>query len=234
MMWNATSPVTSAALVASLALVASACGGSEREHVSRKSALPPSVARALATVRCYTPAPRAFGFVETQGSCAHVIRVARASPGRNVWRVRLRLPPVYCIVFRPGVQYDDVQLDTEVGAIEEIRCPRSVYPNDPTPDLPVRLRAPRGKRAGAASLTAVDANHSRLIAHSGMDTGWIQSGTCQAPTGPHLFELNEFYSSRSDTTIPISVDALRRTPHVVLLDVGGAHGGEPVACAVIK
>ena len=88
------------------------------------------------------------------------------------------------------------------------------------------------RKARGCCLTAVDATHSRVIVHSDLDDGWIQSGTCQAPTGPPLFDLNEFYSLRSDTTIPVPVAKLRQRAHVVLL--GAYVGDDPVACAVIK
>jgi hypothetical protein len=227
-----TANAAGATTAAAVALLACACSESVREQAPpRRSALPPSVTRAIATVRCRAPDSWGYGFVESK--CARVVRVTHA--GGREWRLRLLLPPVYCIRLVVGRYANDGNLDIPgTGFVEELRCPASVYAGQPVPDLPVRMRY-GGPRAGAVSLTAVNQTHTRVIVDSQVDdAAWIQTGTCRTPTGPRLFELNQFYSFRSDTIIRVAIGSLRRTPHVVLLDRGGAHGGDPLACGVIS
>jgi hypothetical protein len=78
----------------------------------------------------------------------------------------------------------------------------------------------------------------RLPSHSVVDDRTLAQATwLLLDTRMHGFADGSSLTSssfRSDTIIRIPVASLLRTPHVVLVDRGGAHGGEPIGCAPIK
>jgi hypothetical protein len=227
------------AIVGLFAVAASACGGAPREQRSpATSRLPPTVSRAIEVVRCYLPAKWDFGFVESYdtSACAHVVKAHRT--GRYEWQLQLRMPPVYCIDLHLHRSMGDARLDVSgVGSIEQVACPASAYPRRRAPDLRLKLGDSSGhptQTEGVVLLTAVDAKHTLVVVNADMDTAWISPGTCRVLNGLPLFRLEPFYSFRSETTILASLQTLVQTPHVLLVDRGGAHGGDPLGCVPIQ
>jgi hypothetical protein len=205
----------------------SGCGGSKPSKVGAQ--IPLAIRAPVAIARCYAPQTLSYGF-ERDG-CAEVEHVEEVRP--KVWRLHLRLPPVYCVEMRLGESTGDLNLDVQgVGSIEEVRCPPSAYPHTATPDLHVQLRPSKKGPEGEAWVTAIDARHALVVVSANMDRAWIQRGGCSANSkAPSAIDLHPFYSFRSETTIRVGLNALLRTPHALFVDSGGAHGGAPVACA---
>jgi hypothetical protein len=190
------------------------------------------VTHAISVARCYVPETWGWGFIKAT-TCAKLIRTMQT--GAKEWRLQLRLPPIYCVQLHLGRSTGDFSLDVPgVGSLDEVRCPTAVYGTQPRPDLRLRFSRWLGKSAGTVSLTALGGTRTRLIVNANMDEAWIGIGTCRKHPHSRLFTLAPFYSFRSDTTIRVSLDSLLRTPHVVLVDAGGAHGGDPLACAAIQ
>ena len=211
------------------------CGGSGA-HTSAENA--PSVTsvapglerarRAAAIAACYPP-QRGYGF--ERGSCSTVERLERVRAG--VWQVQLRRPPVYCIRMHLGFYGGDRNLDVdEVGELAEVRCPPGAYSREAAADLEIPLRStgPSGRRVGRVSLAAVTPTRTRVLVEDGADWAWISRGRCPRGT-QHRFDLQNFHSFRSETILPVPLRSLLATPHSVLTDGGGAHGGDPLACA---
>jgi hypothetical protein len=185
----------------------------------------PSPERAAAIVACRPPQ---VGYGFESGACAAIEKLERVRPG--VWRVQLRRPPVYCVSFHLDHYGGDANLDVDsVGELSEVRCPPSAYPNEPEADVRAPLRAPSGKPAGVVSLTALGPNQTRVLVETDADWAWISRGRC--PARSHTFDLENVYSFRSETTLRVPLQSLLATPHSVLIDGGGAHGGDPLACA---
>ena len=187
----------------------------------------PAPRRAAAIVACHPPHP-GYGFEE--GLCATVQKLERMRAG--VWRVQLRLPPVYCVAIHLDRYSGDPNLDVEsVGKLEEVRCPPAAYSGKRQVDVRADLRTHAGKQYGTVSLTALGPNRTRVVVETDADWAWISRGSCPSPDGRHEFDLTDFYSFRSETTLPVPLQSLTATPHSLLVDGGGAHGGDPYACA---
>ena len=197
-----------------------ACG----DFGSRPQPPPISARRAAEIASCYTPDEFGYGF--ERGSCASIEKIERI--GNDVWRIRLRLPPVYCVDAHLGEYRDDLSTDVEgLGWLEEVRCPAEAYPREREPDLVVSLRGVRG------TVTLIDdgQRRTRVIVEANVDVGWIRHGTCRNPAGGRRLDLDQFYSFRSVTTLPVTVDSLTKIAHALEVDAGGAHGGDPIGCA---
>lgn len=224
-------------------------GASARGRSS--TSLPPGVARALSVVRCYAPDNWGYGFVRVGArpdDCPRLERVRRLQ--RNLWWLQIRdphplLPPkrvprggvVYCLTVHLGHWVGSGYLDVPgVGSLEELACPASAYPRRPEPDVRAPLRMYwNGRASGSVALSAVAGARTEIVVSvRSMDVAMVETGTC-ARTSPHrrLVTLNQFYSFRSDTIVPLSLASLTATPHVVFVDGGGAHGGDPMGCAFL-
>jgi hypothetical protein len=79
-----------------------------------------------------------------------------------------------------------------------------------------------------------------VLVETDADWAWISRGKCPTRGSSGLyrhlasFNLEPFYSYRSDTTLSVPLRTLLATPHAVLIDGGGAHGGDPLACAYLS
>ena len=71
---------------------------------------------------------------------------------------------------------------------------------------------------------------TRVVVKADMDVAWIRSGTCRKPSGKSV-TLEPFYSFRSLTLVRVPLRSLVSTPHVLYINAGGAHGGDPLGCA---
>lgn len=176
-----------------------------------------------------------FGF-EPAKPCAILVSAKRLAAGE--WKLQLRLPPVYCVRMHLGVYNGDALDIPGVGTLDETPCPNTAYPHEPQPDILLNLKEWGNvpAREGTVALNALDEAHTRFLVHANMDKAWIAAGSCatgilgQRRVG---LRLNPFYSFRSDTIVRLPLRSLLQKPHVVLVDVGGAHGGDPVGCADI-
>jgi hypothetical protein len=89
----------------------------------------------------------------------------------------------------------------------------------------------------SVTLTAA-AEWTRVVVTGGLDTAWIKHGRCPSDPMAHGAELtatprlrlHAFYSFRSSTLLAAPLSSLLRTPHMLLVDAGGAHGGNPIGC----
>jgi hypothetical protein len=150
----------------------------------------------------------------------------------NVWRVQLRLPPVYCVNIHLGDYLAEELVVENVGWLEEVRCPPSAYQPQPAPDIQLQIGGP-GDERGTVQLTALGPGRTRVELNVNVDAAWIQRGHCDQFRGPSERTLERFWSFRSVTVVPVSLRALLASPHVVEVDAGGAHGGDPIGCAEI-
>ena len=179
---------------------------------------PAAVAAAVACLEQFHPGP-----------CSEVIHVR--TQGRRV-HVRLRRPPVYCVVVDLD-QWEQIDESYAEGA-EEVACPAAVYRSEPKPDVTATLRTLYKKQPnGTVGLSAVDARRTRVVVETYAEYAWIQRGPCQdVPRGPRAIRLSAFFSRRSVTVVPVPLSDLRARPHGVYF-YGGLGGGYPLGCALI-
>jgi hypothetical protein len=105
------------------------------------------------------------------------------------------------------------------------------------PDLRLQFPTLYGNPV-AATLTRVNGN-TRVVINAALDYAWIKKGRCPAQfgsqlTAPPLLPLKPFYSFRSVTLFNTPLEPLLDTPHMLLVDAGGAHGGDPIGCADLR
>ena len=236
--------VTTAAAITACGLVG--CGGGPATGsdapettaagaTSADDALDPKV---LAVVRCYEPQVNSYGF--QPGRCAKLEKSNRLDA--TTWRLRFRRGEiVYCADLRLD-QNSGGDLNVEVkdiGTLEEAKCPDEAYVSLPPAELDVAFTGGLGE-PGRALLSADDATHTKVVVDVDADRAWIRPGTCDhsgdRPSAPvdERLELEPFYSFRSITTVPVSIEVLTGKPWAIEWDRGGGHGGVPSACADVR
>jgi hypothetical protein len=192
----------------------------------------PSPRERVAKVACYAPAP-GFG-VRRVSRCSRIEKIRPVRKG--VWWVQLRRPPVYCYVVHLGGSGGDGRNDVPgVGYVDEVRCPASAYADEGKPDLRVTMRGftseSRHRKYGLVSLTAVGPGRTRVVVEANGDVALLSFAACGELSSRRSHQLSQFYSFRSTTLVRLSLQELTATPHSVIFDSGGAHGGVPIGCA---
>ena len=215
---------------------AGATGSAGSAPATATSGPPPVMTKAIEAARCFVPEQWGFGFNSYSGRCAALVAAKRTGP--KVWRLQLRLPPIYCVRLYLGRTTTDMRLDIPgIGSLWEVTCPSSAYPRLRAPNVRLKLGDSNGnpttRSEGTVLLTTVDGSHTRVLIKANMDTASVYLGTCERIKGLAPFRFNPFYSFRSETTIRASLSSLLATPHALGVDAGGAHGGGPLACVDI-
>jgi hypothetical protein len=204
-------------------LAPSAEGGMQRSEQSPRER--------VAKVACYVPAP-GYG-VRPAARCSRIEKIKQLPNG--VWWVQLRRPPVYCFKVYLGSRNGDPADIPGVGSVREVRCPADAYAEEGKPDLRVEIRGytteSRHRRRGFVSLTAIGSRRTRVVVQANGDVAWLQFAACGEPSSRRSHTLSQFYSYRSTTLVRLSLRELTATPHSVVFDSGGAHGGVPIGCA---
>jgi hypothetical protein len=202
-------------------LAPSADGGRQRSEQSPRER--------VAKVACYPPAP-GYG-VRRASRCSRIEKIKRLPSG--VWWVQLRRPPVYCYEVHIG-RVEDPYVPG-VGWVNEVRCPASAYADEGKPDLRLTIHGftleSWHRKYGFVSLTAVGASRTRVVVEARGDVAWLSFAACRATSSRRSHTLSQFYSSRSTTLVRFPLRELTATPHSVIFDAGGAHGGVPLGCA---
>jgi hypothetical protein len=198
------------------------------------AALPsqPSPRERVAKVACYPPAP-GYG-VRRAFRCSRIEKMKLVRKG--VWWVQLRRPPVYCYEVHLGGSGGDGRNDVPgVGYVDEVRCPASAYADEGKPDLRAAIHGftteSRHRKYGFVSLTAVGPRRTRVVVEANGDVAWLSFAACGELPSRRSHTLSQFYSFRSTTLVRLSLRELTATPHSVIFDAGGAHGGVPIGCA---
>lgn len=208
-------------IAAGVLLAPSAEGGRQRPEQSPRER--------VAKVACYPPAP-GYG-VQEASRCSRIEKMRRRQNG--VWWVQLRRPPVYCYEVHLG-RVEEPYIP-EVGYVKEVRCPASAYAEEGKPDLRVTIYGftteSRHRKRGFVSLTAVGPRRTRVVVEANGDVAWLHFGACGTVSSRRSHTLSQFYSYRSTTLVRWSLRELTTTPHSIIYDAGGAHGGVPIGCA---
>ena len=213
----------SVAIAAVLAAVAG-CGGAEQPQLEEPaSTLPPPEAVESAT--CYDPRLGPNARAEECG------QVRRAQPVRkDVWLLQIRRQAlVYCVEMHTGLSG---------FSVKEVQCPAPAYSDEPKPDLrPVLHNPARSLTPRSVSLTAIGAEQTRLVVEAtdpGPDAAFpafgkvfIAPGRCRIETRypfPGIsFPLEDFYSFRSVTILPVALRTLTATPHAFYVEMAAGH-----------
>jgi hypothetical protein len=185
----------------------------------------------VAKVACYPPAP-GYG-VRRASRCSRIEKIKQLRKG--VWWVQLRRPPVYCFKVYLGSQNGDQADIPGVGHVKEVRCPASAYADEGKPALRVAIHGftteSRHRTYGFVSLTAVGSRRTRVVVGANGDVAWLHFAACGERSSRRSHTLSQFYSYRSTTLVRLPLRELTATPHSVIFDSGGAHGGVPIGCA---